>query len=88
MPRYIIEREIGEFDADDIVANGKAFAQFADEMEDVTWIRSYLSETEGKVYCEYEAPSVEVVQEHARRAGIPANKISLVTMEIEPAMFR
>ena len=88
MPRYLIEREIGDFDANEIVANGKAFAQVADDMEDVVWIRSYLSETEGKVYCEYEAPSPEVVRRHAELAGIPATKISLITMEIEPAMFR
>ena len=88
MPRYVIERDVGEFDAKDIVANGKALAKFADDMEGVVWIRSYLSEVEGKVYCEYEAPSPEYIRRHAEIAGIPVTKISLVTMEIEPAMFR
>lgn len=88
MPRYIIERDVGAFDSDDIVANGQAFAKLADDMEGITWIRSYLSETEGKVYCEYEAPDPEAIYEHARRAGIIVTKISQVAMEIEPAMFR
>jgi len=88
MPRYLIEREVGEFDANDIVAQGKAFAQLADTMEGIAWIRSYLSETEGKVYCEYDAPSPDMIRKHAEIAGIPVTKISLVTMEIEPTMFR
>lgn len=88
MPRFLIEREVGAFDSKDIVANGETFVKIADDMDGVTWIRSYLSEAEGKVYCEYEAPSPEVIRQHAEIAGIPITKISLVAMEIEPAMFR
>lgn len=58
------------------------------EMEGVVWIRSYISQAEGKIYCEYEAPNPEAVYEHARRAGLPANKVSEITMEIDPSMYR
>ena len=88
MPRYIIEREIGAFDANDVLARGQELAEIVDQMDDVVWIRSYLSETEGKVYCEYDAPDPETIYEHARRAGIPVTRISVVAMEIEPSMFR
>jgi len=88
MPRYLIEREVGEFEAKDIVANGKAFVKYAEDVEGIVWIRSYLSEAEGKVYCEYEAPNPEAIRQHAEIAGIPVTKISLIAMEIEPAMFR
>jgi len=57
-------------------------------MEGVAWIRSYVSDAEGKIYCEYDAPSPDAVLEHARRAGIPANRISEVSLEINPGMFR
>jgi hypothetical protein len=57
-------------------------------MPGVVWIRSYISDTEGKIYCEYEAPNLEAVREHARRAGLPADRISEVALEISPAMFR
>jgi hypothetical protein len=53
----------------------------------VRWIRSYVSDTEGKIYCEYDAPSPEAIYEHARRAGLPADRISEVAFEISPAMF-
>jgi hypothetical protein len=60
----------------------------ANEMDGIRWIRSYVSEGEGKIYCEFDAPGPESIREHARRAGLPADKISLVTMEINPAMYQ
>jgi hypothetical protein len=56
-------------------------------MTDVIWIKSYVSDPEGKIYCEYDAPNAEAVLEHARRAGLPADRISEVSLEISPAMF-
>ncbi len=57
-------------------------------MSGVVWIRSYVSDPEGKIYCEYDAPNREAILEHARRAGLPTDQISEVTLEINPAMFR
>jgi hypothetical protein len=56
-------------------------------MPEVRWIRSYVSDVEGKIYCEYDAPTAEAIREHARRAGIPVDRISEVALEIRPAMF-
>ena len=88
MPRYIIERDVGRIRIEDLKAIGRKSNEVLDGMEGVVWIRSYVSEAEGKIYCEYEAPDPEAVREHARRAGMPANKISEVAMEIDPSMFR
>lgn len=57
-------------------------------MQGVVWIRSYVSDAEGKIYCEYDAPDEEAVREHARRAGLPVDRISEVALEISPEMFR
>ncbi len=88
MPRYIIEREVGEINLEDLPAVGRKSNEVLAEMEGVVWIRSYVSQAEGKIYCEYEAPNPEAVYEHARRAGLPANKVSEITMEIDPSMYR
>lgn len=88
MPRYIIERNIGSFTQEELEAVSRRSIEVVDEMEGVVWIRSYASHTEGKVYCEYEAPSVEAVREHARRVGVPADKISEIALEVSPSMFR
>ena len=88
MPRYIIERTVGSMTEEELTAAGKRSNEVVDGMEGVVWIKSYVSEAEGKIYCEYEAPSQEAIMEHARRAGLPVDKISEVKMEISPAMFR
>ena len=82
-----MEREVGEFTEEEMKA---AFAReevVGEQMPDVRWIRSYYSAEEGKIYCEYEAPSVELIFEHARRAGIPIDRAEVVR-ELEPSMFR
>jgi hypothetical protein len=87
MPHYIIEREVGRLTPDELRTAGLRSNSVLASMSGVVWIKSYVSDAEGKIYCEYEAPSAEAVLEHARRAGLPANRISEVTLEISPAMF-
>ncbi len=89
MPRYIIERTVGTLTKEELDAAGKKSIEVLDEMGGVVvWIKSYVSEAEGKIYCEYDAPNPEAIMEHARRAGLPANKISEIKLEISPDMFR
>ncbi len=88
MPRYIIERNMKPESPEQLAEVGKLSVKVCDDMEGVVWIRSYVSEAEGKVYCEYEAPNPAAILEHASRVGIPADKISEVSMEIDPSMFR
>ena len=87
MPRYIIERTVGRISAEELQASGRKSNAVIAEMPGVVWVRSYVSDAEGKIYCEYHAPSVEAVLEHARRAGLPVDRISEVSLEISPAMF-
>jgi len=88
MPRYIIERNVGSITLEQLQETGQKSNEVLDQMEGVVWIRSYVSDAEGKIYCEYDAPSPEAILEHAQRTGIPADKISEVSMEISPNMFR
>jgi hypothetical protein len=88
MPRYIIERTVGQLTPEEIDAGSRKSNEVLDGMPGVVWIRSYISHTEGKIYCEYDAPDPESLREHARRAGIPVDRISEVALEINPAMFR
>ena len=87
MPRYIIERTVGVLSRDDLDAAGRRSVAVLADMPEVRWIRSYVSDVEGKIYCEYDAPSPEAIYEHARRAGVPVDRISQVSLEISPAMF-
>ncbi len=87
MSRYIIERTVGKLTPDELRTAGLKSNAVLANMPDVVWIKSYVSDAEGKIYCEYDAPNAEAVLEHARRAGLPADRISEVTMEISPSMF-
>ena len=93
MPRYVIERNIdpaalGKLVQEDLQAAGRNSLAVARDIPGLVWIRSYISVAEGKIYCEYEAPNPEAIREHARKAGVPADRISEVAMEISPEMFR
>lgn len=87
MPRYIIERDVGEFTREELEADARKSKEVVDGMPGVVWIRSYVSEAEGKIYCEYEAPNPEAIREAARQAGDRVDKISEVSLEINPHMF-
>jgi hypothetical protein len=88
MPRYIIERNMKPESPEELAQVGKLSAEVCDEIDGLVWVRSYVSEAEGKVYCEYEAPNPEAIHEHAERVGLPVGKISEIAMEIDPSMFR
>lgn len=87
MPRYIIERSVPALSREELHAAGRRSIEALAGLPDVRWIRSYVSDIEGKIYCEYDAPSPEAIREHARRAGLPVDRIAEVALEISPAMF-
>ena len=88
MPRFIIERNVGQITRAQLEAAGRKSNEVLDAMSGVVWIRSYVSDTDGKIYCEYDAPNAEAIREHARRAGLPADRITEIALEINPLMFR
>ena len=49
---------------------------------EIQWIHSYV--VEDKIYCVYVAPNEEMVREHARLGGFPANSVSRVSTIIDP----
>lgn len=87
MPRYIIERLCPGLSREELFAAGRRSAAVLEGMPDVRWIRSFVSDAEGKIYCEYDAPSAEGIVEHARRAGMPVDRVALISLEINPTMF-
>jgi hypothetical protein len=49
----------------------------------IQWLHSYF--TDNKVYCVYMAVDENIIQEHARRGGLPANRISRVRQLLDPS---
>jgi len=73
MPLFLIERQFAnELAVDE--ATAATIRQVNDEIG-VQWLYSFLSADKRKTYCLYEAPSAEVLREHARRLNLPADTI-------------
>jgi hypothetical protein len=87
MPRFVIERSVPGLTRDELFESGRRSVAVLADMPGVRWIRSYVSDVDGKIYCEYDAPSAEAIREHARRAGLPVDRVSEIALEINPSMF-
>jgi hypothetical protein len=87
MPKYVIERELpgaGALTSDELRAiSQKSCGVLQDMGGEVQWQQSYV--TTDKIYCVYLAPNAELVREHARRGGFPANSVAEVASIIDPS---
>ena len=86
MPEYIIEREIpgaGKFSPQELQGISQTSCAVLNKMGPlIQWVQSYV--VDDKIYCVYIAPNEEMVREHARQGGFPANRISDVKVVIDP----
>jgi hypothetical protein len=86
MPKFVIEREvpgIGQASSEELQAISEKSRGVLQELgPDVQWVQSYV--TADKIYCVYNAVDEELVREHARQAGFPADSIERVTTVIDP----
>lgn len=87
MPRYLVTRTVPPMTGDQISAAGKLSKAVTEELG-IKWIKSYYSQKDGKFYCEYEAPNVDVIYEHGRRAKLPVDSVSMISDEFDPSMFK
>lgn len=86
MPQFLIEREIpgaGDMTPEDLAqATRRSNAVLQALGPDIQWRHSYVAGD--RIYCVYDAPSEELILEHARQSGFPANRITPVAAVIDP----
>lgn len=86
--KYIIERNveaIGNHPAD-------AYCGIAQRSKDVLvkqgpgiqWLESFV--VQDKTYCVYLAANIDLIREHARLSGFPADRIEMVRTIIDPSL--
>ncbi|HAM02961.1 MAG TPA: DUF4242 domain-containing protein [Acidimicrobiaceae bacterium] len=87
MPKYVIERELpgaGKLSGAELQAISEKSNKVLGELgPDIRWLQSYV--TDDKIYCVYVAPDKDIIEEHARCGGFPANSISQVSAVIDPS---
>jgi cell division inhibitor SulA len=86
MPKYVIEREVpgaGKMTPDQLTAISQTSCGVLRKLgSEIQWLNSYV--TDDKIYCVYIAPNEELIREHARQGGFPANRVSQVRSSIDP----
>jgi len=86
MPKFLIERVVpgaGNLNADDLKAISVRSCNVLNKLgPTIQWIQSYV--TDNKIYCVYIAANEEMIKEHARLAGIPANQVVIIKEIIDP----
>ncbi|MEO5782877.1 MAG: DUF4242 domain-containing protein [Ginsengibacter sp.] len=86
MPKFVIEREIpgaGKLSAEQLKGISQTSCGVLSKMgPQIQWVHSYV--TADKIYCVYNAPNEEMVREHAKQGGFPANEVNKVSTIIDP----
>jgi hypothetical protein len=87
MPKYVIERDLpgaSQLSPEELqgisAKSNKVISELGPELR---WLTSYV--TEDKIYCVYVAPDKDILEEHARCGGFPADRISVVAAVIDPS---
>ncbi|MBD0830753.1 DUF4242 domain-containing protein [Aestuariibaculum sediminum] len=86
MPKYVIERTLpgaGNLSQDELKSISKTSCNVLQNLgPEINWVHSYV--TDNKIYCVYISPNKELIAEHAKQGGFPADSISEVSTIIDP----
>jgi hypothetical protein len=86
MPQYLIERNIpgaGKLSSAELQAiSQKSCGVLAGLGPQIQWVHSYV--TDDQIHCIYRAPNADIIREHARQGGFPADKVSEIRTVIDP----
>lgn len=86
MPKFLIEREIpgaGSLSPQELQGISQKSCSVLQKLgPEIQWLQSYV--TGDKIYCVYIAPNEEMIREHARQGGFPANRVSEIKSVIDP----
>jgi len=86
MPKYVIERNIpnaGKLTPQELHAIAQKSCGVLNKLgPQIQWVQSYV--TNDKIYCVYVAPNEQMVRDHAKQGGFPANSVARVMSVIDP----
>lgn len=86
MPKYLIRREIpgaGQLTSEQLRGISQKSCSVLNNLgPQIQWLQSYV--TDDRIYCVYIAPNEEMVREHARQGGFPADSIDEIKTIIDP----
>ncbi len=90
MPRYLVERTFPnglDLPATQQGAEMCVAVVGNNQMDNVTWVHSYVADDKKKTYCIYDAPTPEAIRSTANRNGLPVDRITEVRV-LDPYFHR
>ena len=85
MPLFVVERNMPEVRglSDDELKRRcqEPHKVLRDLGPDIQWLHSYV--TDDKFYCIFQAPSEDLIRLHARKAGIPADRVTEIRNRLD-----
>ena len=87
MPRYFLERTLGEVSREDLDAIADRSREIRDaRYPQITWEHTHVVRTDAgvKAFCVYEGPDAESVKAHAAELGVPLDRFHEVWTDLEP----
>ena len=86
MPKFLIERNIpgaGDLTPEQLQGISQTSCNVLRAMgPEIQWIQSFV--TDDKITCVYIAPNAEVIREHAKQGGFPADAVLQIRTVIDP----
>lgn len=86
MPKYVIERNVpnaGALSSGDLTELAQRSCAALQRLgPSVQWVQSFI--TEDQITCIYIAPNAELLRQHARIGGFPADRVLEVAATIDP----
>lgn len=86
MPKYLIERDLpgaGQLTPEQLQGVSETSCNVLKNLgPQIQWVQSYV--TDDKIYCVYISPDEEMIREHAKQGGFPANSVSEIKTIIDP----
>jgi Nickel responsive protein SCO4226-like len=85
MPRFLISRTLGEVSSEQLDAAAENSRKVrAEQFPEIEWEHSHVVRTDDglKSYCVYAAPDEQMVRDHAAAAGLPADEVQVIEVDM------
>ena len=87
MPRYVIQRRLGNISEEDLHEAALHAKKIREErFPEVSWEHTHVTHTDSGLvtYCIYAAPNPDMVRDHAQAAGLPVDSIEEILLDLAP----
>jgi hypothetical protein len=85
MPRFLIHRTLGDVSSEELEAAAENSRRVrAEQFPEIEWEHSHVVRADGGLvsYCVYAAPTADMVRDHAAAAGLPADDVQEIELDL------